>query len=317
MTENTLKIRIWILLTLCLTVSITGTRAQITNDDESIKVDTLLVNVPVIATDKAGRYVTGLKKEDFFVIEDGVRRNVDFFADEYAPMNVAVLIDTSYSTTLVLKKIKNAAREFIKILRPEDKGMIVSFDYRTTFLCELTADRKTLEEAIDKVRIAAQPGSNMNDALYSTVKEKLAAVKGRKAVIVLSDGLVGGKLVSNEKLLNLLIESDAIVYPLLYLLESNFRVTPRMAEMRRQMSNVVFGFMGNLIEATGGKIYLAESTDFKKAFQNIADELKKQYTIGFYPAAGDDGKTHRVTIEVNPPDISVRTKKYIHLNPVR
>ncbi len=105
MSENGLKIKIWILLFFYLATSLSGIKAQDSKDDEAIKVDTLLVNIPVIAGDKDGRYVAGLKKENFFIIEDGTKRNVDFFADEEAALNVAILIDVSYSTRDILSDI--------------------------------------------------------------------------------------------------------------------------------------------------------------------------------------------------------------------
>ena len=80
-------------------------------------------------------------------------------------MNVAILIDTSASTKEVLDKIQKSAREFIKVLRPEDRAIIVSFDYRTLFLSELTSDKKKLAKAIEQTRIADEAGSDMNRAV--------------------------------------------------------------------------------------------------------------------------------------------------------
>src|SRR5471030_3002010 len=107
-----LKINIAVLLILFFIFAVAA-RSQANNDDQPIKVSTLLVNIPVIASDRDGRYVSGLKKENFSIIQDGVTQNIDFFADDSAPMNVAILIDTSFSTARVLSDIKSAARDFL------------------------------------------------------------------------------------------------------------------------------------------------------------------------------------------------------------
>src|SRR5689334_6747844 len=95
--------------------------ARATGDEDSpIKVDTLLINIPVIASDKNGRYTAGLTKDNFTITEDGEARSIDFFADSKAPMNVAILIDCSPSTWRLMPDIQDAARDFVKIIRPED-----------------------------------------------------------------------------------------------------------------------------------------------------------------------------------------------------
>ena len=334
MNSRSFGIKILVFVFLCLAASLNSIEAQDSKDDETIKVDTLLVNIPAIVSDKDGRYVAGLKKENFFVIEDGVKRNVDFFADEEAPMNVAILIDTSFSTRDVLSEIASAAHDFVKTLRPEDKGMVVSFDYQMTLLADFTSDQKKLNKAINRVRIANQGGSNMQDAMYKIVTDGFASVKGRKAIIVLTDGAVGGKIISNKKLLNTLAEADVLVYPILFkagaIFPQNFPIPKSIKlpsgeiisadEIRKRMENArnnQVSFMNSLGTVTGGRLYEADSTNFKKTFQNIADELKKQYVVGFYPSNARNEKSHRIVVEVVPKELVIRTKRIIRLQPAK
>ncbi len=134
---------------------INGGAAQETNDDAPIKVNTLLLTMPFTVTDNRGRNIAGLKKENFSIFQNGEEQDIEYFFNEEAPMNVAILIDTSASTEKVLDKIQKAARDFVKILRSEDKGIIVSFDYQTVFLSELTSNQKKLSEAINRTRANA------------------------------------------------------------------------------------------------------------------------------------------------------------------
>ena len=170
-------------------------------DDQPIKVDTVLLNIPVIASDAHGRYVAGLKKENFSIIQDGEKQDIEFFADEKAPMNVVILIDVSGSTAPFLGDIKSAARDFVKIFRPEDQGMIVTFDGAMTTLQEFTSDQKKLSKAINNASLYGTPGSNMQDAMYEIVTRDFLGIQGRKAIIVLTDGFVGGKLLTDKMLL--------------------------------------------------------------------------------------------------------------------
>ena len=137
-----------LLLLLASIFLITVAGAQEPEDDGTpIKVDTLLLTMPLTVTDNRGRHITGLKKEDFSIVENGTERDIEYFFNEEAPMNVAIVIDTSASTKEVLEKIQKAARDFVRVLRPEDKGIIVSFDNRTLFLSELTSDKKKTDQS--------------------------------------------------------------------------------------------------------------------------------------------------------------------------
>src|SRR5215475_419255 len=136
-------------LTCCAICSIAGdAQPQKQTADQTIKIDTTLVSVPVIVSDRQGRYIAGLKAADFTLYEDHVKQPIVFFADTEEPINVALLLDTSKSAMLVLDDIKKTAKDFVKQLRPQDRAMIASFDYDTIALCELTSDRKTLDRAI-------------------------------------------------------------------------------------------------------------------------------------------------------------------------
>jgi Ca-activated chloride channel family protein len=148
-----------LILLLCSFLFITVIKAQNTDDDDNtpIKVDTLLLTMPLTVSDKDGRNVAGLKKENFSIFENGLEQDIEYFFNEEAPMNVAILIDTSASTKDVLDRIQKAARDFVKIFRPEDKGIIVSFDYRTRFLSELTADKKNCPAPSSKLISQIKP----------------------------------------------------------------------------------------------------------------------------------------------------------------
>ena len=297
------------MLLLLLLLFVTGGVAQeVEEDDTPIKVDTLLLTMPFTVADKSGRNIAGLKKENFSIFQNGEERDIEFFFNEEAPMNVAILIDTSASTEKVLDKIQKAARDFVKILRPEDKGIIVSFDYRTVFLSELTPDKKRLSKAIEQTRIADQTGSDINEAIFQIVNNHFSSFKGRKAIIALTDGMVIKRGVSSQQTMETLQKSDTIFYPIIFKTKFYTEAMQRAALNNRKPMSVEI--LEILAQETAGRIYEKEAANLKEAFQSIAEELKNQYLIGFYPDNSGTGKSlGNIKLEVDRKEFMVKTKK--------
>ncbi|NJM53151.1 MAG: VWA domain-containing protein, partial [Blastocatellia bacterium] len=178
------KILFFVGLLLLLTVNLFAQN----NNEEVIKVETALVNIPVIVSDRNGRYISDLKTENFSVFEDGKQQKIEYFANQESPINVAILLDTSLSTKKVLGKIKKAAGEFLRQLQPSDRALIVSFDNNVEILSELTSDQRKLNNAVRNAEIGDRVGTVMHDAVFEIIDKKFADVKGRKAIILLTDG---------------------------------------------------------------------------------------------------------------------------------
>lgn len=284
-------------------------------EETAIKVDTLLLNIPVIVSDSQGRYLADLKKEDFTVTQNGKKQAIEFFSGTEVPMNVAIVLDLSPSTQPVLGDIKKAAQEFIKVLRPEDKCMVVGFSREMKIFSELTSDPQKLTKALKKADMMRPIASNMQDTLYEIQTSEFASLEGRKAIIVLTDGMVRGYTVSDRQLLNTFIEGETLVYPIYFQnpyvkfpLPDLTKVTPE------QLNQTPLGYLNALALASGGKLNVAKAISFKDAFQSIANELKVQYVLGFYPEKDDAGKLlPLLSVEVNRANAVIRTKKVIRL----
>jgi VWFA-related protein len=300
-----LKMQTLISLLLCFIAFSIAAQAQDTADDESpIKVDTVIVTIPLTVSDAKGHNVPGLKKENFSIFQNGEEQDIELFLNEEAPMNVAILLDTSFSTREVLDDIQDAARDFIKILRPEDKALIVSFDNRTRFLSGLTSDRKTLSRAIEQARITETNGSDMPDAISSVVNNHFAVLKGRKAIIVLTDGQVSGRVHTAQQTLETMQKADVILYPIIFSKNGS-----RSSRFRPNQSQQ-FGILKILTEETAGRFYEKEAAKLKEAFQSIAGDLKNQYLLGFYPQNSETGKSlGHIRVAVDRKGYAVRAKK--------
>lgn len=181
----------------------------------TIKVDTALVTVEAIVTDRLGRFVTGLNRGDFLVREDGAPQEISNFSSTETPFNVALLIDTSHSTHNKLGIIRKAALTFIKQLQPQDRVLIVSFDEKVRFLGDFTNDHKELEREIHSVQ--SSYATSLYDAISQTISEKLLPLQGRKAIVVLTDGVdTGSRQATYDSTLDLIARTGIITYAIQY-----------------------------------------------------------------------------------------------------
>lgn len=165
------------------------------SDDEIVNVNTDLVTIPVSVYDREGRFVPGLKKEDFQVFENNKQQEIAYFAPVEQPFTVALVLDVSLSTKFKIDQIQTAAYQFVMGLRPADKVMIVSFDEEVRFLSEPTNDRETLRLAINRARFGG--GTSLYEAVYQTL-ERMKKIAGRKAIVLFTDGVDTSSRATND-----------------------------------------------------------------------------------------------------------------------
>jgi len=306
-----------------------------------VKVDSNLVSVPVIVSDREGRYVPNLKIDNFKLFDNDSQQRISYFDAAEEPLNIALLLDTSRSTEGVLNDIKKAARSFLDDLRPQDRAMIVSFDYGVHHLSELTNDRKVLENAIKHAKVGEKPGTTLNDAVLDVADKTFKSVTGRKAIILLSDGQDFGSVTPQDVLLDQESESDTMVYSIYYASDfngpfqrgrgqwpgrfprgrggfpPNFPMVsqaqgqwPGRGQRRHGRGQQGAEFMRELSTVTSGRFYESQLTDLPQTFSLIAEELRHQYRLGFYPAEiKKDGSVHQLRVKVDATDLAVRARQ--------
>jgi hypothetical protein len=183
-------------------------------DVDTLKIETDLVTVPVIATDMNGIYAADLKKEEFNIWEDGNKQEVAFFATVNAPFHVVLMLDTSASTREKLGQIRQAAISFVEQLQENDKVKVIVFNDWIKDLNDFTSDRALLRAAINKTE--SGEGTKLYDA-FSTALDAIRSVKGRKAIVLFSDGVDQiSDRASLDSTLRGLDEEGVIVYPIRY-----------------------------------------------------------------------------------------------------
>ena len=187
---------------------------QETEEVETLKTDTDLVTVPVVASDHAGTYITDLRKEEFAIAEDGVTQQIAFFGKVAAPFHVVLMLDTSSSTQDKLREIQQAASAFVEQLQPADRVKVISFDDYVKDLNEFTSNRETLRKAINGTRPGQ--GTKVYDAVELALNT-IRNIRGRKAIVLFSDGMDWySDRASFDGTLRWLDEEGVVVYPIRY-----------------------------------------------------------------------------------------------------
>ncbi|HEY6328774.1 MAG TPA: VWA domain-containing protein [Blastocatellia bacterium] len=313
-------------------ISVTGGAPRVSTQqkqDQPIKLQTTLVQVPVVATDAAGgRYVTDLRKDEFEIYENGTKQEIDLFASSEIPITVALLLDSSGSTMDQLNEIKSAALAFIDNLKPADRVMVINFDDSVHVQCEFTSDRDILRRAVESV----QPGefTQVYEAVYTAVWERLKHVQGRKAAIIFTDGIdTASSEIDQDDTLDAIADTEGvIVYPIRYSTrqdverrlatrkekaQSNGK-PPQSPEERELALDRTYQqadeYLQQMAELSGGVIERADTLkDLRGAFAKIAEELRKQYLLGYYPTdAADDGSEREISVRVSRPGVQIRAR---------
>ena len=311
-----------------------------TVEGDVIRFDTALVTVPVTVMDRNGRYVPQLRREQFRLEENGVEQKIAYFATTDAPFSVVLLIDTSGSTQVRLDDIHDAAINFVGKLKETDSVMVMSFDDRIQVQCKPTTDRNVIEKAIRHTRTGG--GTRLYDAVDDILRKQLNTIQGRKAVVLFTDGVdTTSHRASYDSTLRLAEESDAPIYSVDYD-TSGFAGggmgggIPLPGGRGRILglplpspSGIPGGIPGSspgdyrravaylhaLSNATGGRFYSGDSMfGIAQAFTWIAEELGRQYSLGYYPSTpGKDGERRQIKVKVTESDLVVKGRdSYIY-----
>lgn len=296
-------------------------------EGDTIAIDTAEVLLPVTVRDSAGQFASNLKAEDFLVLEDGVQQPISSFTLKRMPVHVVLLIDTSSSVTRELDDFKAAAWRFINQLDPDDKICLIRFDDVVELVQDWTSNRNTLKRALNRLQTGMF--TKFNDALYLAAREQLGKVKGRKAVIVLTDGIDSGRgSITPERAFRTLVEEEVPVYAVsktriqgradrdkleFYQSSSSSSVNQlRIDDLKMSLQQLEESerYLKRISEETGGRIFLPESfDDLGDAYQQVADELRSQYVIFYTPTnPTHDGGYRSIRVKVKQPGYRATTR---------
>lgn len=297
----------------------TTVKTSTTGDDDLITIESKLVTIPVSVFDRYGLYIPGLKKEDFKIFDEGKEQQIEYFGTTDKPFSVILLLDTSRSTEYKIEEIQAASKAFVKQLKPVDQVMVIEFDGNNHVLTEFTKDRNKIYRAIDKADFGYN--TSLYDAVDYSLVKKFSKIEGRKAIVLFTDGVDTTSIKATyDETLYEAEESGVLVFPIYY---------NTYLEAKRNVGGIFGGrvlgpkgtrpedyalgrkYLEDLAELTGGKVFRPESTPggLTRAFEGIAEELRRQYNIGYIPSEdGKPGERRKIRVRVNRPNLVLRAR---------
>jgi len=304
--------------------SITAKQAQEIGEGDVIRINTTLVTVPVSVMDGKNRYLADLRQKQFRVYENGVEQEIAHFASVDTPFMVALLLDISDSTQAQLELIQEAAIAFIDQLSAGDRVIVIAFDSRVRLLVQPTMDRQSLRMAIRGLQSGR--GTSLYAVVEETIKEFPNSITGRKAIVLLTDGVDTTSPEATytfKSSLRRAEESDVMIYPVLFSTSSDLDPSdPGATRLKLQFPDrasppAVAGenarardYLDQLAEKTGGQGFVAtDGRRLREAFARIAQDLRRQYSLGYYPKTPSQaGETREIRVTVDQPNANVHAR---------
>jgi VWFA-related protein len=281
-----------------------------------LKVQTNVVNVFATVRNKQHGIVTDLTKDDFKITEDGVDQKVEFFQKEVnMPITLGMLIDTSASMDRMIDAEHDAASRFLReVMRPKDETMVITFDFDVDLVADFTQDTSVLASAIRSTRVNSfgggggvtpgpipqgnAGGTDLYDAVYLACHDQLATEAGRKGMIILTDAEDTGSKLKMQDAIEAAQRSDAVIHVLL--------ISDRMATFGTGL-----GVAHRMAEDTGGRVIdVHHEKSLENAFDELSEELRSQYVLGYYPTnVKRDGVFRKIQVTVTRPDVKILARK--------
>jgi len=269
--------------------------------------------VSLLATvhDHDGRVVKNLTKDDFVLLEDGKPQQIRYFSRESdLPLTVGLLVDTSRSQIGVLREEGRASYTFLdQVLREDkDRAFLVSFDTEVHTLQGLTSSRSELAGALKQLTIPGDVATLVFSAIRDSAGNLMRQQSGRKAFMLLTDGVAFKDPVSIETAIEFAQRADTIIYPIRFTGHVQTYRPVRAAILAAASERGKQG-LHRMAEETGGFAYeVGKGQSIEEIYSHIEELLRNQYSIGYTPARPDDGKFHKIKLETKDRHLIVHTR---------
>lgn len=271
------------------------TCAALAQSGPSFRADSTLVLVPVSVTDPGNRYVLGLGRENFRLLEDGVEQNIIHFSNEDAPLSVGFVIDASGSMGAKLSISRSAVGQFLKSMNPSDEAFLVEFSDKAEVSLRFTHDMRSIERRVETLNTGGLTA--MLDAIHIAFEEMKNAANPRKALLIISDGGDNHSLYTSSQIEQLVREAGVQIYAVGVF--EPFAALGLLSQAERDGPKL----LSELAEQTGGRALAAVTDSEVPAIAaRIGVELRNQYLLAYTPANREkDGKYRRLEIKLEQP----------------
>jgi VWFA-related protein len=286
-----------------------ATSPEPTIPEAIIKVEVNLVSVLASVRSKNGALVGNLQQNDFQIFEDGKEQKIRNFARETdLPLTLGLLVDTSKSQERLIDIEQRAASQFFKqVLRQKDEAFLIQFGAESELLQDSTNSPRLLQKGLEQLRLSVplgglhpgpvptmqnQAGTVLFDAVYLAANERLRHDVGRKAIVLITDGVDTGSKISIQKAIEAAQKADAIIYSIYYV--------DRAAYGYGSFGGGGEGDLRRMSSETGGQVFHVDNRHpLDEAFREIQEEMRSQYAITYQPPNPNrDGAYHKVDLKI-------------------
>jgi VWFA-related protein len=287
----------------------------------TIQVEVNLVNILAAVHNKGGGLVANLSKDDFTLFEDGKQQEIKYFTRETdLPLTIGLLVDVSASQRNLIDIEREAAYQFFsQVLRKKDEAFLISFGEDAELLQDFTGSARLLQAGLQRLQVnsgvqgihpgpvptVGQPrGTILYDAVYLAANDRLTQEVGRKAIVLITDGMDEGSRLKIEEAIRAAQKADAVIYSIYY-------VDPSAYGMGGFFGGVTDGYLRRMSDDTGGRVFRVDRKHpLPEAFKELQDEMRSQYAIGYKPTNDKrDGSFRRVELRTTDHNLKVQARK--------
>lgn len=297
------------------------TQDQKKTDDEAIRIDTDLVMLNATVTDGRGRFVADLKQSDFAVYKDGVKQQLEYFnTGDREPISLGIVFDMSGNMIDKIDGVRDAVEHFVKAVSPGDEIFLIRFSSHADLAQDFTDDKSLILSAVDQLH--PDGGTALYDAIVLGLDRVSEGKHRKKALMMLTDGNDTASRIKLNDAVEQARESEVIIYAL----GLGHGERGSFGHDGGHGVGIIFGRRGSdevnmkalraFAEATGGEAFSLENAHrggrdmVDEAAMRVADELKRQYTLGYYPTnTRKDGSFRKIKVEVSNKSLRVRAKR--------
>jgi len=285
----------------------------------TIKVEVNIVNLLCSVRDNKGALISNLTKDDFLVSEEGKPQEIRYFTRESdLPLTIGLLVDLSGSQKNLIEIERRAAHNFFSnVLRKKDLAFLIGFGADAELVQDLTGSLVLLRDGLDSLKLSTPPpmmqpgpvptiykqrGTVLFDAVYLAASERLRSEVGRKAIVVITDGVDVGSRLKLTDAIEAAQKSDAIIYSIYYA-DTRYFGGGGTGDLRR------------MSEETGGRMFeVGRRTTLDDIFRQLQEEMRSQYSIGYVPTnSTKDGSYRRVEVRTRQKGLKVQARKGYYL----
>jgi len=278
-----------------------------------LNVEVELVNVTATVLDEQGKYIDGLKLDDFQVLEDGEEQKISFFShDLRVPISVGVLIDSSGSMRHKLQQALQTVREIALALSPQDEMFVMSFNSDVEVRHHFTSNMQEIQRSLRDIKASGETAAY--DAIRLAVNDEMTKAKHNKKILLLvTDGFDTNSHINATQVEDILKRSQVLVYAIGIDDDDDDPLV-----LMRTRYHIYHYMLGRLTSISGGRafrLFTGRNYSLNSLAQVLLEELHQQYTLSYYPTAGRDKSSWRqLDIKVKKPGSQIRYRTGYYLN---